>query len=148
MDAPNPAMLQFRGMPPPAIAVAILDDLFFTAKIREAARLLGVELTVVRDPSVLHQGPAPIVLLLDLDSKKVDPFAALDVVRHRPDAGKECPAIAFATSIGKDLANRAKNAGVTQLLERSEFTEKLADILRSVTRGPMPALEVVRGGGS
>lgn len=133
-------------MPPPSIAVAILDDLFFTAKIREAARLLGVEITVVRDPSVLHQGPPPLVLLIDLDSRRVDPFAALDVVRHRPDAGKDCPAIAFANSVGKDLAARAKNAGVTQLLERAEFTEKLPEILRSITRGPVP-LEVLRGGG-
>ncbi len=133
-------------MPPPAIAVAILDDLFFTAKIREAARLLGVELTVVRDPSVLHQGPPPLVLLLDLDSKRVDPFSALDVVRHRPDGGKDCPAIAFATSVGKDLTARAQAAGVNQLLERGEFTEKLPEILRSVTRSPQ--LEVVRGGGS
>src|SRR5688500_18697648 len=136
-------------MPAPATAVAILDDLFFTAKIREAARLLGVEITVVRDPSVLHQGPAPLVLILDLDSKKVDPFAALEVVRHRPDGGKECPAIAFAVSLGKELTARAKAGGVTELLERGEFTEKLPEILRSVTRSPAstsPNLEIVRGG--
>ena len=127
----------FNGrVPPPSIAVAILDDLLFTAKIRETARVLGVELTVVRDPSVLHQGPLPILLLLDLNSKRVDPFAALDVVRQRPDGGQNCPAIAFAAAVDKELAAKAKSAGVESILDRGEFTEKLPEILRSVTRAP------------
>ena len=136
-------------MPPPAIAVAICDDLFFTAKIREAARTLGVELTVVRDPSVLHQGPPPIILLLDLNSPRVDPFAALEVVRNRPDSGKQAPAHAFAASADKALIARAKANGMDPILDRAEFLEKLPEILNAVTRGPVsiPTLEIVRGGG-
>ena len=123
-------------MPPPPIAVAILDDLLFTAKIRETARIIGVELTVVRDPSVLHQGPPPVLLLLDLNSRKVDPFAALEVVRARPDDGKTVRAVAFAASIDKALVQRARDAGMDPILDRSQFTEQLPEILRSVARAP------------
>lgn len=128
-----------EDVPPPSIAVAILDDLLFTAKIRETARVLGVELTVVRDPSVLHQGPPPLLLLLDLNSKRVDPFAALDVVRNRPDAGRTCPAFAFAAALDRELAARAKSVGLDPVLDRTGFTEKLPEILRSVARGPAEA---------
>lgn len=124
------------GMPPPPIAVAILDDLLFTAKIRETARIIGVELTVVRDPSVLHQGPPPVLLLLDLNARRVDPFAALDVVRARGDDGKHAKAVAFAAAVDKSLTQRAKDAGVEPILDRSQFTEQLPEILRSVARAP------------
>ena len=121
---------------PPAIAVAILDDLLFTAKIRETARVLGIELAVVRDPSVLHQGPPPALLLLDLNAKRVDPFAALEVVRQRPDSGRDAPAVAFAAAVDRDLVARAKTAGMDKVLDRGELVEKLPEILRAVIRGP------------
>lgn len=135
-------------MPAPSTAVAVLDDLFFTAKIRESARILGFELTVVRDPAVLHQGPLPAVLLLDFNSRKVDPFAALDVVRSRADGGKDVPAVAFAASIDRALTERGRTAGFERILDREAFMERLPEILRAASRGPSlsPALEVVRGG--
>jgi CheY-like chemotaxis protein len=126
-----------RLMAAPPVAVAILDDLLFTAKIRETARIIGVELTVVRDPSVLHQGPPPSILLLDLNSRKVDPFAALEVVRNRPDGGKTARAIAFAASIDKALVQSARDAGVDPILDRGQLTEQLPEILRSVARAPV-----------
>ena len=123
-------------MPPPPIAVAILDDLLFTAKIRETARIIGVELTVVRDPSVLHQGPPPVLLLLDLNARKVDPFAALEVVRARGDEGKLVKAVAFAATVDKALKDRARDVGLDPILDRGQFTEQLPEILRSVARAP------------
>lgn len=128
--------------------MAICDDLFFTAKIRESARILGVDLTVVRDTSVLHQGPPPLVLLLDLNSRKVDPFAALEVVRKRGDGGTSAPAIAFASALDKSLIARAKAAGLDPIIEREDFLDRLPELLQAVTRGPLPTLEVVRGGKS
>ena len=121
-------------MPPPAIAVAILDDLLFTAKIRETARVSGVELTVVRDASVLHQGPAPVLILLDLNSKRVDPFAALDVLRARADAGKDAPVVAFAATVDKALTARAKSVGLDEILDRAQLVERLPEILHAVAR--------------
>lgn len=133
--AETPCFTHVMALPP--VAVAILDDLLFTAKIRETARIIGVELTVVRDPSVLHQGPPPALLLLDLNARKVDPFAALDVVRKRPDEGRTVRAVAFAASVDKALAQRARDAGVESILDRAELTEQLPEILRSVTRAPV-----------
>lgn len=131
----TPCLTGHMALPP--VAVAILDDLLFTAKIRETARIIGVELTVVREPSVLHQGPPPALLILDLNSRKVDPFAALDVVRKRPDDGKTVRAVAFAASVDKALAQRARDAGIDAILDRAELTEQLPEILRSVTRAPV-----------
>lgn len=141
-------MVQSRSMPAPSTAVAVLDDLFFTAKIRESARILGFELTVVREPAVLHQGPLPAVLLLDLNSRKVDPFAALEVVRNRTDGGKDVPAVAFAASIDRALTERARDAGFDGILDREKLMERLPEILRSAPNGApaVRALEVVRGG--
>lgn len=124
-------------MAAPPVAVAILDDLLFTARIRETARIIGVELTVVRDPSVLHQGLPPALMLLDLNSRRVDPFAALDVVRSRPDDGKTARAVAFAASVDKSLVQRARDAGVDPILDRSQLTEQLPEILRSIARAPL-----------
>lgn len=121
-------------MPPPAIAVAILDDLLFTAKIRETARVSGVELTVVRDASVLHQGLAPVLILLDLNCKRVDPFAALDVLRARADAGKDAPVVAFAAAVDKALTARAKSVGLDEILDRAQLVERLPEILHAVAR--------------
>ena len=116
--------------------MAILDDLLFTAKIRETARVSGVELLVVRDASVLHQGPPPVLLLLDLNSRRVDPFAALDVIRAREDSGKTAPVVAFAASVDKALTARAKSVGLDEILDRAQLTERLAEILLSVVRAP------------
>ncbi len=127
-------MIYWNSVPPPAIAVAILDDLLFTAKIRETARVSGVELTVVRDASVLHQGPAPVLILLDLNSKRVDPFAALDVLRARADAGKDAPVVAFAAAVDKALTARAKSVGLDEILERAQLVERLPEILHAVAR--------------
>lgn len=127
-------MIYWNSVPPPAIAVAILDDLLFTAKIRETARVSGVELTVVRDASVLHQGPAPVLILLDLNSKRVDPFAALDVLRARADAGKDAPVVAFAAAVDKALTARAKSVGLDEILDRAQLVERLPEILHAVAR--------------
>jgi DNA-binding NarL/FixJ family response regulator len=115
-----------------ADVVALIDDLFFLAKVRETAKHVGVTLETAGTGEQLLQtaaaSPAALVVV-DLNARQ----GAIDAVEKLCAAnggGNPRRVIAFLSHVQTDLANRAATAGCREVMPRSKFTQNLAEILR------------------
>jgi len=115
-----------------ADAIALIDDLFFLAKVRETAKQTGVSLETAATGEQLLKAAAgsPVALILvDLNARQ----GALDAVEQlcaTNGAGNPRQVIAFLSHVQTDLAERARAAGCREVMPRSKFTQNLAEILR------------------
>jgi CheY-like chemotaxis protein len=119
------------------VVLAIVDDLLFVSKIKAAAGALGVALTVTRSMDAAIEQmrqTAPSLVILDLNSTRTDPLGTVAAMKRDP-ALSAIPTLGFVSHVMTDVINAARNVGVDEVLARSAFTERLAEILQ-------------RGGGS
>ncbi len=114
-----------------ASVLALVDDLFFQAKILETAKHSGVEVRTFTTSEALlaeFKKQAPKLVIVDLNAQN-KPLAAIEAVRH---AAPDVPLIAFLSHVQVDLAERASAAGCSKVMPRSQFTRELATILAQV----------------
>ena len=115
-----------------ADAIALIDDLFFLAKVRETAKQTGIILeTATTGDALLNAaaGSPNALILVDLNARQ----GALDAVEALCAAsrtGNPRRVIAFLSHVQTQLAERARSAGCTEVMPRSKFTQNLAEILR------------------
>jgi DNA-binding NarL/FixJ family response regulator len=113
-----------------ADVVALVDDIFFQAKMQETARRVGVELKTVASGEALLaelQQNTTALVIVDLNARQ-GPIEAIEQL-HR--AGNQQPVIAFLSHVQVELAERARAAGCREVMPRSRFTQNLATILGS-----------------
>jgi CheY-like chemotaxis protein len=119
-------------MPP---LVALMDDLMFLSRIREAAR--GAELAVksVRSAAELvaaaREGAR--LVLVDADSQRVPWQEALAALGAEPEL-REIPIVAFVSHVRPDLAQAARAAGASRVLARSAFVQELPGLVAGVQK--------------
>jgi len=104
-----------------------MDDLFFQMKVAETAKHLGIELRVATTSEALMGllQPPPRLVIVDLNSRS-QPIQAVEKLRAiQPDL----PVVAFLSHVQRDLAAQAQRAGCSEVMPRSIFTQKLAEIL-------------------
>jgi PleD family two-component response regulator len=112
--------------------IAVIDDLFFSIKIKTAAKTLGAEVYFERAPEqVLDsiRSKAPRLVIFDLDSAKMQPMAAIAGMKADP-ALRDVPTLGFVSHVHDDVIARARAAGVGQVLARSAFVDRLGSILK------------------
>jgi len=118
--------------------VAVVDDLIFATKIREAARQTGVVVDVVggaKFRAALETRAAEETIegvIVDLSSA-----AALDMIgalKHEART-RSLPVIGFVSHVAADVIAAARAVGCDQVLARSAFTKQLPEILRSLGQG-------------
>jgi CheY-like chemotaxis protein len=113
--------------------VAIVDDLFFLAKIRETAKAVGVTVLTVDarrgTPAVAEASPQGIVLDLNLRST-----SALDWIRtlKADPATQAIPIVAFVSHVQEQLISDARTSGCNSVLARSAFTRQLPQLLQDL----------------
>lgn len=109
-----------------ARVLALVDDLFFQAKMLETAKHVGVELECVATSEALieraRQKP-PALVVIDLNARS----GGLEAL-ERLASGNYLPVIAFLSHVQVELAERAKRAGCGDVMPRSKFTQNLANI--------------------
>lgn len=111
--------------------LAVLDDLMFTSKIRTAASQLGATLTVARSSQAAldaMRGNAPSLVIFDLNSQRTDPLGTVAAMRTDP-ALASIPTVGFVSHVQTDLIDAARSAGVGEVMARSAFAMRLAEIL-------------------
>jgi CheY-like chemotaxis protein len=129
--------------------LALVDDLFFRARIADTARHLGVDFEAAASPEALvvaaaaDGGARASLIVIDLNAgagfraggppgavpaarSRAPGLAALELLRA---AGNQTPVVAFLSHVQVDLAERARAAGADEVLPRSKFTQNLAEIL-------------------
>jgi CheY-like chemotaxis protein len=109
------------------IVLALVDDIFFQARISATAKQVGVELKMfgTADALVAAAPTGGELIVIDLNAR-ADAIGALNQLR---DAGNQTPVIAFLSHVQTELAERARAAGCTEVMPRSKFTQDLAAIL-------------------
>ncbi|MBI4476411.1 MAG: response regulator [Acidobacteria bacterium] len=112
--------------------LAAVDDLFFKSKISTTAKQLGVAMKFARTSAELlelSRAECPSLIILDLNSRAVDPLATMGALRA--DAGLAgIPTLGFVSHVQTDLIDRARAAGVTEVMARSAFAGNLEQILK------------------
>lgn len=111
-----------------ANVLALVDDLFFQAKIVETARHLAVDLRICTTPDALLaeiSKATPKLVVVDLNSRN-QPLEAIQRMRATvPDV----PLVGFLSHVQTELAEQARAAGCREVMPRSKFTNDLATIL-------------------
>jgi DNA-binding NarL/FixJ family response regulator len=116
-----------------ADVVALVDDLFFQAKLRETARQTGITLeTAAKGEQLLAAAAANPAALVIVDLNAMDgALEAVEQLNKSRAPGNPRRVIAFLSHVQTDLAARARAAGCEEVMPRSKFTQNLAEILRS-----------------
>src|ERR1700684_2952060 len=98
-----------------AQVVALVDDLFFQAKLLETAKQVGVEVRTCTTPDALDAEiakAAPKLVVVDLNARS-GPFEALERLQA---SGAKIPLIEFLSHVQADLAARARAAGCLDVM--------------------------------
>lgn len=115
-----------------ANVVAVIDDLFFVAKVQAAARQAGVSLTSVRAADFALEGlrpQKPALVIVDLNTTSAD---AVELVRQLKADGElaAIPVIGFFSHVQVELQRAARAAGCDQVLPRSKFVTALPELIK------------------
>lgn len=118
------------------LVAALVDDLMFLSRIREAARGAGVEVRAARTVEAVRQArqDGASLVILDLDSARLpwrDALAAL--------SGEAEPAatVGFFGHVNAETGDAARAAGCALVLPRGAFVQKLPGLLSQL--GPEPS---------
>jgi len=110
--------------------IAVVDDLMFLSRIREAARGMGVELRSARGTKDLVEAARDggRLVLVDADSSRLPWAEAVLALRADPSV-PPVPVIAFLRHVHAERAEAARVAGATRVLARSAFVQELPRLL-------------------
>jgi len=110
--------------------VALVEDLLFLSRIREAAHAQGLEVRSVRSvPDLLRAcAPPPRVVILDLDAPDLP--AAEAVAALGADATLAAvPTVGFFSHVHAERGRLARAVGCSRVVPRSAFVHELPNIL-------------------
>jgi DNA-binding NarL/FixJ family response regulator len=110
--------------------VALVDDLMFLSRIREAARRQSLEVRAVRTADALVEAcrAGARVVIVDLDSRRLPAAEALSALRADPTVS-EVPTIGFFSHVEVERAREARESGCRTVLPRSAFVQRLDALL-------------------
>jgi CheY-like chemotaxis protein len=114
--------------------IALVDDLMFLSRIREAARRRGLEVITVRAvPDLLAAcSDPPRLVIVDLDRPRPPAVEAVAALRAEP-ALATLPVVGFFSHVHAERGREAREAGCTAL-PRSVFVEQLDALLTAPPR--------------
>lgn len=122
----------------PAKILAVVDDIFFLAKIQQTAKQLGIEVEAVGPDTI--QGSVTTgtgAILLDLNHRTGKAIAALQTLKN-DSATRAIPVVGFLSHVQADLAQSARAAGCDRVLARSAFSQQLPQILQELSKAENP----------
>jgi len=113
--------------------VCAIDDLMFSVKVKTTATALGADVYFARTPgqvlaSIRERQPSLVVF--DLNSARLEPLAVVAAMQA-DGALRDIATIGYVSHVDTATIAAARQAGVGQVLARSAFVERLAEILTS-----------------
>lgn len=119
----------------PVRIICFIEDLFFLAKIQEAARKLGVkvrfakaEKNTVSDLAKLPEDERPSLIVFDLNNVSAKPLTLIPRLKAKLKRGTSV--IGFLSHLQSDLKAKAIEAGCDMVMPRSAFSQNLPSLLR------------------
>jgi hypothetical protein len=129
---------QGRAIPIPEDAPTkiffFIEDLFFTAKIQETSRKLGVKVAFVKnDKDVIAQltgteEERPGLIVFDLNNTAAKPLTLIPKLKSKLKKGTSI--IGFLSHLQGDLKAKATEAGCDTVMPRAAFSQNLPNLLR------------------
>lgn len=120
------------------VILGVMSDLFFSIKIMDEAKRLGMRALFVKD-QVRAAGciaSLPRMVVLDLNCTTVDVFAILREMKAA-DATQQIPVLGFVSHVQTELRQRALAAGCDVVVPRSVFAASLPELLRGQLAQPV-----------
>jgi ActR/RegA family two-component response regulator len=110
--------------------VALVDDLMFLSRIREAAKRQGSDVRAVRTAAdAVAAGRAGArMIIVDLDTPRLPVMEAIAAVTGDP-ALSRVELVGFYSHVETERARDARAAGCRTVLPRSAFVRQLDDLL-------------------
>ena len=114
-----------------------MNDLFFSAKINDAAKQLGMTAVFVKDKAVaLEQFRSkPALVIFDLNCAAADP---LELIRAAKEAA--IPSLGFISHVQIELKQKAQDAGCDTVVARSVFAQRALELMGTHSAGGLAAL--------
>jgi PleD family two-component response regulator len=112
--------------------LAVVDDLFFAAKIEAVAKAVGISMVQAADPEefwLRAEDVRPELMILDLNARAVSTLEMLRSVKTDPRFARTC-VIGYCSHVQREIMQAAAEAGCDFVLSRSEFTKQLPSILQ------------------
>jgi len=125
--------LQISADAPLRIYVFV-DDLFFTSKIQETAKKLGVKIGFVKTIEELSQkveengGGAPALIIFDLNGNTTKPLVTIPKLKAK--FKKQTSILGFVSHLQGELKVKASEVGCDSVMPRSAFSQNLPNLLR------------------
>ena len=110
--------------------IAVVDDMFFAAKIKATAEALGITLVMPRTKQMLFEKlteTKSALVLVDLHNQKINP---MDLARELKTKDQQVSLLGFFSHVEMELRQQALAAGFDQVIPRSVFSRDLGDILK------------------
>ena len=135
-----------RGVPPPALAVAVAAILLFTADLLFGSRIEGDLAAAGHEVELLGSEPAlrtrladsdasrAAALIVDLTDERLDGAAVLESLAAADLLG-EVPTLAFYSHVDVAVRDRAEGAGFTRIVPRSRMAREGAALLDGLLSG-------------
>ena len=111
--------------------IAVVDDMFFKAKIRAVAEAVGTEISFPRSQEALIQKAReakPELIIVDLHNQKIDPATLATELKADVEL-RAIPLLGFFSHVQTELQRNALAAGFNQVIPRSVFARDLSKIL-------------------
>jgi CheY-like chemotaxis protein len=112
-----------------------IDDLFFTAKIQETARKLGVKVAFVKNEkeqiaalTAAENEDHPGLIVFDLNNANAKPMTLIPKLKAK--LKKTTSIIGFLSHLQGDLKAKAMEAGCDTVMPRAAFSQNLPNLLR------------------
>lgn len=112
--------------------LAVLQDLFFTVKIHEAAKRAGLAVEFVKsEKDALEKAASdrPVLIILDLNFTDIDALQLIRALKSN-DATKKIGVIGYVSHVQGELKQQAQEAGCDTVLARSALSQNLPQILK------------------
>jgi len=117
--------------------LAVVEDLFFTVKINEAAKRAGLGITFVKSElDALEQAKLqPALIIVDINFQGVDPLNLIRKLKA-DDATRRINLIGYLSHVQGELKLQAQEAGCDMVMPRSAFSQNLPQILKRHSDSP------------
>jgi DNA-binding NarL/FixJ family response regulator len=112
--------------------VCVVDDLLFSVKISTAAKSIGANVYFERRPGTAVatiKEKQPSLVIFDLNSAKLNPLGTIAELKA-DSATRGIKTLGFVSHVHADTIEAARQAGVDEVLARSAFADRLAEILK------------------
>ncbi len=129
------ASANFAAENAPVRIYCFIDDLFFTAKIQETARKLGIKVAFVKNDKEtvaemlsLPDEERPTLIVFDLNNANAKPLTLIPKLKLK--LKRATSIVGFLSHLQGELKAKAIEAGCDTVMPRSAFSQSLPNLLR------------------